>query len=62
LGGIFFFQSNVDVTDIDAREGDTAIIFGEDLPIKELSDKSGTIPCEILTSISPRVKRVCYRE
>ncbi|MDR3140819.1 MAG: bifunctional UDP-N-acetylmuramoyl-tripeptide:D-alanyl-D-alanine ligase/alanine racemase [Tannerellaceae bacterium] len=62
IGNVCMDTTMVDVTDIDAREGDPAIIFGEELPIKELSDKSGTIPYEILTSISPRVKRVCYRE
>jgi alanine racemase len=52
----------IDVTDIDVQEGDTAIIFGDDLPVSELSDKLNTIPYEILTSISPRVKRVYYQE
>jgi alanine racemase len=62
IGNICMDTTMVDVTDIDAHEGDPAIIFGEELPIKELSDKLGTIPYEILTSVSPRVKRVCYRE
>jgi alanine racemase len=50
----------IDVTDIDCREGDTAVIFGPQLPPSVLSDKIGTIPYEILTSVSPRVKRVYY--
>jgi alanine racemase len=62
IGNICMDMTLVDVTDIDAHEGDPVIVFGEELPIKELSDKLGTIPYEILTSISPRVKRVCYRE
>ncbi|MDR1161847.1 MAG: bifunctional UDP-N-acetylmuramoyl-tripeptide:D-alanyl-D-alanine ligase/alanine racemase [Tannerellaceae bacterium] len=62
IGNICMDTTMVDVTGADAHEGDPAIIFGEELPIKELSDKLGTIPYEILTSISPRVKRVCYRE
>jgi len=48
----------IDVTDIEANEGDTVTIFGPELPITELADKLGTIPYEILTSISQRVKRV----
>jgi alanine racemase len=63
IGNICMDTTLVDVTDMKtAREGDPVIIFGEELPIKELSDKLGTIPYEILTSISPRVKRVYYRE
>jgi len=52
----------VDVTDIEASEGDTAVIFGEGITISELAAQLETIPYEILTSISPRVKRVYYRE
>ncbi|MDR1202896.1 MAG: bifunctional UDP-N-acetylmuramoyl-tripeptide:D-alanyl-D-alanine ligase/alanine racemase [Tannerellaceae bacterium] len=62
IGNICMDTTMADVTDIDAHEGDSVIIFGEELPVKELSDKLGTIPYEILTSISPRVKRVYYRE
>ena len=51
----------IDVTDIDCREGDQAIIFGDDLPITVLSDKLETIPYEVLTSISTRVKRYIIR-
>jgi len=52
----------VDITDIEAKEGDGVIIFGEELPVSELSGKLKTISYEILTSVSPRVKRVYYRE
>jgi alanine racemase len=52
----------IDITDIEAKEGDGVIIFGETLPVRELSDKLGTIPYEVLTSISPRVKRIYYRQ
>jgi alanine racemase len=62
IGNICMDTTLADVTDTEAREGDPVIIFGEELPVKELSDKLGTIPYEILTSISPRVKRVYYRE
>ena len=52
----------IDVTDVDAKEGDRVIIFNEELTVNEIAEKTGTIPYEILTSISPRVKRVYYRE
>jgi len=62
VGNICMDVCMVDVTDIDCQEGDMAIIFGNDLPVSILSDVVGTIPYEILTGISPRVKRVYYRE
>lgn len=62
VGNICMDICMVDVTDTHAREGDPAIIFGEELPVTEISDRLQTIPYEILTSISPRVKRVYYRE
>ncbi len=62
VGNICMDVCMVDVTDIDCQEGDDAIIFGNDLPVTVLSDVVGTIPYEILTGISPRVKRVYYRE
>lgn len=62
IGNISMDSCMVDVTDINAQEGDNVIVFGEELPVHELSDKLNTIPYEILTSISPRVKRVYYRE
>lgn len=62
VGNICMDICMVDVTDADAQEGDTAIIFGSQLPVTEIADKLDTIPYEILTSISPRVKRIYYRE
>lgn len=62
VGNICMDACMVDVTDIDAREGDPVIVFGEELPVSELAERLKTIPYEILTSISPRVKRVYYRE
>ena len=52
----------VDVTDIEAEEGDTAILFGKDLSVIDLADSIHTIPYELLTSVSPRVKRVYLKE
>ena len=62
VGNICMDVCMIDVTDIDCYEGDQAVIFGDDLPITVLSDKLETIPYEVLTSISTRVKRVYYQD
>ncbi len=62
IGNICMDACMVDVTDTDAKEGDAVIVFGEALPVCEMAEKLGTIPYEILTSVSPRVKRVYFRE
>jgi len=62
IGNICMDTCMVDVTDADATEGDQAIIFGAALPVTEIAQKSNTIPYEILTSISPRVKRIYFKE
>lgn len=62
VGNICMDICMIDVTDTNASEGDSVIIFGEDLPVEEIAHRLHTIPYEILTSISPRVKRVYYRE
>lgn len=62
VGNICMDTCMIDVTDTDAKEGDSIILFGEELPVQELARRLDTISYEILTSISPRVKRVYYRE
>jgi len=62
VGNVCMDLCMVDVTDIDAKEGDTVIIFGENLSVIELAESINTIPYEILTSVSPRVKRVYVKE
>ncbi len=62
IGNICMDLCMVDVTEIDAREGDEAEIFGENISISELASKLQTIPYEILTSVSRRVKRVYFQE
>ena len=52
----------IDVTDIECKEGDSVEIFGDNLPVTELSDRLDTIPYEILTGISERVKRVYFKD
>lgn len=61
VGNICMDVCMVDVTDIDCREGDKVIIFGDDLPVTVLSDLLDTIPYEVLTSVSNRVKRVYFQ-
>jgi alanine racemase len=62
LGSVCMDMLMVDVTGIDCREGDAVVIFGESPTVNEMAHKLNTIPYEILTSISQRVKRVFYRE
>jgi Alr-MurF fusion protein len=53
----------LDVTHIpDVAEGDEVIVFGENLPVQQLAEWAETIPYEILTGISQRVKRVYFQE
>ncbi|MDR2628143.1 MAG: bifunctional UDP-N-acetylmuramoyl-tripeptide:D-alanyl-D-alanine ligase/alanine racemase [Dysgonamonadaceae bacterium] len=62
VGNVSMDVTLIDVTDADAVEGDSVIIFGKEIPVQAIADRLGTIPYEILTSISPRVKRVYFRE
>jgi alanine racemase len=62
VGNICMDVCMIDVTDIDCREGDKVIIFGDALPVTVLAEVLGTIPYEILTSVSGRVKRVYYQD
>ena len=62
IGTICMDMCMVNITGIEAKEGDRAIIFGEDLPISEVAATLGTISYEILTSIGQRVKRVYFKE
>lgn len=62
IGNICMDACMIDVTDADCEVGDRVEIFGEHIPVSELSDALGTIPYEVLTSVSQRVKRVYFRE
>lgn len=62
IGNICMDACMIDVTGIDCRVGDSVEIFGENMPLQRLADTLGTIPYEILTSVSPRVKRIYFRE
>ncbi|MEQ8470089.1 MAG: bifunctional UDP-N-acetylmuramoyl-tripeptide:D-alanyl-D-alanine ligase/alanine racemase [Marinoscillum sp.] len=62
IGNICMDMTMVDVTGLMAKEGDEVIIFGEKPNITELAHWSNTIPYEILTNVSQRVKRVFVSE
>ena len=62
VGNICMDVAMIDVTDINCHEGDMVEIFGEHLPVTVLSDVLGTIPYEVLTSVSSRVKKVYYQD
>ena len=58
IGNVCMDMVMIDVTNIYCQEGDEAFIFSEENPITSMANVIGTIPYEILTSYSPRVKRV----
>lgn len=58
VGNICMDVALIDVTGIDCHEGDSVEIFGDALPVTVLSDTLGTIPYEVLTSVSNRIGRV----
>lgn len=62
VGNICMDACMIDVTGIDCKVGDAVEIFGQQAPVQRLADALDTIPYEILTSVSPRVKRIYYRE
>jgi len=62
VGNICMDVAMIDVTGIDCQEGDQVEIFGEHLPVTVLSDVLDTIPYEVLTGVSNRVKRVYFQD
>lgn len=62
VGNICMDVAMIDVTGIDCHEGDSVEIFGDHLPVTVLSDVLDTIPYEVLTTISNRVKRVYFQD
>ncbi len=62
IGNVCMDMTMVDITDVPhVQEGDEVIIFGNNLTIIDLAKKINTIPYEILTSVSERVKRIFYQ-
>jgi alanine racemase len=62
VGNICMDMTMLDITGMDAAEGDEVIVFGEFLPVTLLANWAGTIPYEILTGISQRVRRDYFEE
>jgi alanine racemase len=62
VGNICMDMCMINLTGLNVQEGDKVIIFGEKIPISEISEKMQTNPYEILTGISQRVKRVYFQE
>ena len=62
VGNVCMDMCMIDVTDIDANIDDEVIVFDENRSIIDLAKKLNTIPYEIMTSISNRVKRIYYQE
>jgi len=62
IGNVCMDMCFIDITGVQAREGDEVLIFGKEMPITRLAEEMDTIPYEILTGISRRVKRVYFEE
>jgi alanine racemase len=63
IGMICMDMTMIDITDIPGvQEGDEVIVFGSELPVQQLAQWAHTIPYEILTGVSQRVKRVYFEE
>jgi alanine racemase len=63
IGSVCMDMTMIDISGIEGlKEGDDVVVFGEGLPVQQLADWISTIPYEILTSVSQRVKRVYFHE
>ncbi|MDQ3046967.1 MAG: bifunctional UDP-N-acetylmuramoyl-tripeptide:D-alanyl-D-alanine ligase/alanine racemase [Bacteroidota bacterium] len=62
VGNVCMDMCMIDITDIKANENDEVIVFGDANSITEVAKDIGTIPYEVLTNVSRRVKRVYYQE
>lgn len=60
IGNICMDACMIDVTGIDCKVGDSVEIFGPEMNVQRLADVLDTIPYEVITSVSPRVKRVYF--
>ena len=63
IGTVCMDMTMIDITDIShVSEGDDVIVFGSQLPVKQVAHWAQTIPYELLAGISQRVKRVYFEE
>lgn len=62
VGSVCMDMCFIDVTDVPCAEGDRVVMFGEGDLLQRNAAAAGTIPYELLTAVSPRVRRVYYHE
>ena len=63
IGSVCMDMTMIDISGIvDVREGDEVVIFGKELSVNQLAHWAQTIPYEVLTGVSQRVKRVYFEE
>ena len=62
IGDICMDMCMLDLTGVEAQEGDTVVVFDAEHPIGDIAKACQTIPYEVMTRISQRVKRVYYQE
>ncbi|MBN8855754.1 MAG: bifunctional UDP-N-acetylmuramoyl-tripeptide:D-alanyl-D-alanine ligase/alanine racemase [Sphingobacteriales bacterium 50-39] len=63
IGSVCMDMTMIDISGIvDVQEGDEVVVFGKELPVNQLAHWAQTIPYEILTGVSQRVRRVYFEE
>ncbi len=62
IGNVCMDMTMLDITNLDVNEGDDVIVFGADLSVYDMAAKLNTIPYEVVTNISQRVKRIYFYE
>jgi len=63
IGAVSMDMTMIDITGIPGvSEGDEVVVFGNELSVSQLAKWAGTIPYEIMTGVSQRVKRIYYEE
>ena len=62
VGDICMDMCMIDLTDIEAAEGDTVVVFDAEHDINDIAKACHTISYEVMTSVSQRVKRVYFQE
>ncbi len=62
IGNVCMDMTMLDITGLNAKEGDDVIVFGENPTVEEVAEAAETIAYEMLTGISARVKRVYFQE
>ena len=62
VGDVCMDMCMLDLTHVEAKEGDTVVVFDAEHDINDIAKACQTIPYEIMTRVSQRVKRVYYQE